>query len=126
MSPNQTRSEPMPDVTDAEEAAAFEDIAKLFHQTYERLAPDFGYETRRESAVPWEAVPENNRKLMTATVRGVVDELERRFKMDNKTRRCFFGVCVAQDVSAIPLLTRFMPFESYLPDEASEIGEGES
>ena len=67
----------MPDVTDAEEAAAFEDIAKLFHQTYERLAPDFGYETRRESAVPWEDVPENNRRLMTATVRGVVDELVR-------------------------------------------------
>ena len=77
MSPNQTRSQPMPDVTDAEEAAAFEDIAKLFHQTYERLAPDFGYETRAESAVPWEEVPENQRRLMTATVRGVLDELAR-------------------------------------------------
>ena len=67
----------MPDLTDEDEAEAFEAIAKLFHQTYERLAPDFGYETRRESAVPWEAVPDNNRKLMTATVRGVVDELAR-------------------------------------------------
>lgn len=78
MSPTpNTRRQPMPDLTDEDEAEAFEAIAKLFHQTYERLAPDFGYETRRESAVPWEAVPENNRKLMTATVRGVVDELAR-------------------------------------------------
>lgn len=43
-----------------------EDLAKKFHETYERLAPSYGYETRRESAVPWEDVPANNRKLMTA------------------------------------------------------------
>lgn len=43
-----------------------EKLAKQFHETYERLAPSFGYETRKDSAVPWEAVPEKNRKLMVA------------------------------------------------------------
>ena len=41
-------------------------LVKLFHITYECLAPSFGYETRKESAVAWESVLENNRKLMTA------------------------------------------------------------
>jgi hypothetical protein len=43
-----------------------EALAQRFHETYERLAPDFGYETRRESAVPWDEVPEANKALMTA------------------------------------------------------------
>lgn len=43
-----------------------QDLARRFHEAYERLASSFGYETRRESAVPWESVPENNRKLMIA------------------------------------------------------------
>jgi hypothetical protein len=33
-----------------------EALARLFHETYERLAPEFGYETRKASAVPWEEV----------------------------------------------------------------------
>lgn len=43
-----------------------EQLAKRFHETYERLAPSFGYETRKDSAVPWENVPEKNRLLMIA------------------------------------------------------------
>lgn len=45
-----------------------EQIAKAFHDCYEKLAPAHSYETRRESAVPWEAVPESNRALMVAVV----------------------------------------------------------
>ena len=45
-----------------------EAIAEEFHKTYERLAPDHGYETRQESAKPWAEVPEANRKLMIAVV----------------------------------------------------------
>lgn len=45
-----------------------ETLARKFHEAYERLAPDFGYETRRDSAVPWEDVPEQNKALMIATV----------------------------------------------------------
>ena len=43
-----------------------ETLAQQFHKTYELLAPSFGYETRRESAVPWEQVPYRYRRLMIA------------------------------------------------------------
>lgn len=49
-----------------------ETVAEWFHEAYERLAPSFGYETRRESAVPWEGVPEANRRLMVAVVEAVL------------------------------------------------------
>ncbi len=48
-----------------------EELAQLFHETYERLAPEHDYETRKASAVPWDQVPEPNRRLMTA----VCDEI---------------------------------------------------
>ncbi len=50
---------------------ADEDIAELFHATYERLAPSYGYETRKASAVQWMEVPERNRTLMIAVAREV-------------------------------------------------------
>lgn len=43
-----------------------EGLARLFHETYERLAPQFGYKTREASAVPWEDVPDSNKRLMVA------------------------------------------------------------
>lgn len=46
-------------------------IAKEFHRSYERLAPNFDYKTRNESRTEWENVPKNNRELMMA----VVDDL---------------------------------------------------
>jgi len=54
-------------------------IAREFHETYERLAPATGYETRKESAVPWDDVPIVNRTLMANVVgellqRGVIKE----------------------------------------------------
>lgn len=49
-----------------------EEIARRFHESYERLAPSFGYETRKESAVPWEDVPAQNKGLMIAVVRDVL------------------------------------------------------
>ena len=49
-----------------------ERLARLFHRFYEELAPEFGYETRTESAVPWEQVPENNRQLMIAVCERVL------------------------------------------------------
>jgi hypothetical protein len=50
-------------------ALSNEDLAKMFHETYERLAPSFGYKTREASAKPWADVPENNRNLMIAVCR---------------------------------------------------------
>lgn len=52
-----------------------ERLARLFHETYERLAPTFGYATRKDSAVPWEQVPDRNKRLMIA----VADEVEREY-----------------------------------------------
>lgn len=43
-------------------------IASQFHETYERLAPKHGYETRAESAVPWADVPVANKELMRSVV----------------------------------------------------------
>lgn len=49
-------------------------IAAEFHRAYEALAPSFGYATRRETAVTWDQVPEQNKALMIAATRAVVIE----------------------------------------------------
>ena len=43
-------------------------LARRFHEIYERLAPEFGYITRKETAVSWEEIPEDNanKRLMIA------------------------------------------------------------
>lgn len=50
-----------------------EDLARRFHETYERLALSFGYETREASAKPWSEVPENNRNLMIAVCAEILE-----------------------------------------------------
>lgn len=42
--------------------------AQAAHEAYEELAPLFGYETRLESAVPWDELPANHRALMCASI----------------------------------------------------------
>jgi hypothetical protein len=49
-------------------------LAKLFHDTYESLAPEYGYRTREASAVTWEEVPAANRALMIATCARILTE----------------------------------------------------
>ena len=57
-----------------------EKLAKEFHESYERLASTFNYETRKASAVPWKDVPANNKSLMIAVCSEVAgamqDEIE--------------------------------------------------
>ena len=53
-----------------------EELAQLFHETYERLAPEYGYTTRKTSAVPWSEVPEPNKSLMIAVAEKVMEELK--------------------------------------------------
>jgi hypothetical protein len=43
-------------------------MAEQFHEAYERLA-SFNYKTRKASAVPWTAVPEQNKQLMIEVCR---------------------------------------------------------
>ena len=54
-----------------------EELARFFHDTYERLAPEYGYKTREESAVPWDEVPDDNKRLMIATCGEVLRKLGR-------------------------------------------------
>ena len=57
--------------TDTNQASEDEKLARLFHDTYERLAPAFSYKTRKASAVPWAEVPPNNKGLMIAVAHAV-------------------------------------------------------
>lgn len=52
-----------------------EELAEMFHNEYETLAPEFGYKTREASAVAWADVPEQNKQLMIATAAGVLAKL---------------------------------------------------
>jgi len=57
---------PLAPVSPAKQGHGAANLARRFHETYERLAPNFGYETRKESAKPWADVPERNKNLMIA------------------------------------------------------------
>lgn len=61
----------------AEPSIEADQLARLFHETYERLAPTFGYETRKASAVPWDDVPDQNKRLMVAVASEVLREFRR-------------------------------------------------
>ena len=49
------------------------ELAKLFHETYERLAPSFGYETRKETQEFNEE--SSNGKLMRAVCEEILSKL---------------------------------------------------
>lgn len=59
---------------EAETDAQANRLAKRFHELYEELAPQFNYKTRRASAVVWEQVPENNKRLMTEVCKRILQE----------------------------------------------------
>lgn len=67
-----------------------EALARVFHETYEHLAPAHDYETRKASAKPWEEVPEKNRELMISTCASVLSrinaELVDRAKLNEQER----------------------------------------
>lgn len=48
-------------------------IAEAFHESYERLAPEFGWKTQERSAVPWERLNWNQRALMCAVIGELLD-----------------------------------------------------
>jgi len=50
-----------------------EEIAILFHETYERLAPQFGYETRKDTKEFDKNSP--NGKLMVAVIGEILPQL---------------------------------------------------
>jgi predicted kinase len=66
-----------------------EELAQKFHETYERLAPSYGYETRKDSAVPWDKVPERNKNLMIA----VCTEILQHWRLAPRTVEDALEVC---------------------------------
>ncbi len=59
------------EITSTEETMAMD-----FHFAYEQLAPNFQYDTRKESAVSWDQVPKNNKELMIATCSKILKDLK--------------------------------------------------
>lgn len=53
---------------------AAEEVARAFHGAYEELAPSFGYQTRPDSAVDFDDVPDPNRSLMVAVAGRLLGE----------------------------------------------------
>lgn len=51
------------------------EIAKKFHEAYERLAPNFGYETRKDTKAFDPDSP--NGKLMTAVCQEIGDQIQK-------------------------------------------------
>jgi hypothetical protein len=54
------------------ETLDIDELAREFHDTYERLAPGVGWKTQERSARPWNEVPEENRELMRQTIASVL------------------------------------------------------
>ena len=52
------------------------ELAVLFHSTYERLAPAFGWRTKKGCNVPFEQLPQRNKALMLATCQTVLNALQ--------------------------------------------------
>ena len=52
------------------------ELAVLFHSTYERLAPAFGWRTKKGCNVPFEQLPQRNQALMNATCQTVLSALQ--------------------------------------------------
>lgn len=46
-----------------------EQLAQFFHETYNRLAPEFGHRKRQAKAKPWTELSEPNKNLLTAVAR---------------------------------------------------------
>lgn len=62
-----------------------EHLARIFHKTYERLAPQFGYETRQETR---EFDPESaNGRLMTAVCGEILGQLVPVWKLGDLAER---------------------------------------
>lgn len=52
-----------------------EELAKMFHQTYRTLAPIHAYKACKDESVPWDEVPEGDRKLLVETCRAMLGYL---------------------------------------------------
>jgi hypothetical protein len=96
-----------------------EQAAQLFHETYERLAPAFGYETRRESAVAWEQVPDANRRLMVAVAAVVLDEAAKEDRHTIKQLERQLADARGETATADPLAPKIHEIAAYWRDKCN-------
>jgi hypothetical protein len=64
-----------------------EQLAELFHSTYERLAPAFGWRTKKGCNVPFIQLPQRNKALMIATCQTVLNALQNSGKTNESNLR---------------------------------------
>jgi len=76
------RSHPMKDKLSREE-----EIAQLFHSTYEKLAPLYEYETHPETKTSWDRLPSKNKSLMIATVREILPQIKAMLQPVSKEKK---------------------------------------
>lgn len=57
-------------------------MARMFHEKYEKLAPSFGYKTRKATAKSWFGIPDNNKKLMIAVAQEILIMQKRQTEED--------------------------------------------
>jgi hypothetical protein len=75
-------------------------LAKLFHETYERLAPDYGYLTRKETKQFDENTP--NGKLMIATCSEILNNPIAQQSLSGSDDKCCRCGKVGDDVTYGP------------------------
>lgn len=59
-------------------------LAELFHETYERLAPAFGWKTKKGCNVKFADLPQRNKVLMITTCQTVLTKLNQEVENENK------------------------------------------
>ena len=57
-----------------------EEMARMFHELYEEFAPRYNYTTRKESAIPWDELPENHKQLMVDVCWSIITAHEKALK----------------------------------------------
>ena len=60
------------------------ELAETFHRVYEKLAPKYGYKTRKKTRKHWDDLPDNNKKLMVAVAQVILNKY---FKKPKVTRK---------------------------------------
>ncbi len=92
-----------------------EELARAFHESYERLAPQYNYRTRRGSAVPWEDVPESNRRLMIATAGEVINRIRAEDRRIEALAEAELGESWSQELDSSAPVTVEVPSTVELP-----------
>jgi len=70
-----------------------ETLAIKFHETYEALAPEFGYKTREESAKPWSEVPKQNKDLMVEVCKEIIKYIESSTSIKEPEQKKLYAHC---------------------------------